>query len=149
VNDASVERIWQNFHEVHALEYGHAFPSNPIDLVNLRVTGIGPMPKPGAAPVVSGASVADARLKTADTYFRVDGRLERYPTEFYERDRLPVGAVIDGPAVIFQKDSTTVLPPGSRATVDESGNIHIALGAVAPREADGARGHDVAPSVPR
>jgi len=150
IKGAVVEGIWQSFHEIHTLEYGHAFPNNSIDLVNLRVTGVGPMPKLGAARVVSRGSVADARLKTAVTYFRVDGRLERHATEFYERDRLPAGAVIDGPAVIFQKDSTAVLPPRSRATVHESGNIHITLGVTASTgDETGARGREAAPSAQR
>jgi N-methylhydantoinase A len=128
VDEATVEQLWRDFHAIHALEYGHAFPNNPIDLVNLRVTGIGPMPKLGRPPAPPSGELGQAWLKTAETHFRVDGRLERYPTDFYERDRLPAGAGIPGPAVIFQKDSTTLLPPNARATVDENGNIHIALG---------------------
>ena len=42
---------------------------------------------------------------------------------------MPVGEDFTGPAVILQKDSTTVVPPGSSARVDTSGSILITLGA--------------------
>jgi N-methylhydantoinase A len=40
---------------------------------------------------------------------------------------LPAGAVIAGPAVVEQLDSTTVIPPGRRAAVDDYGNLIIRL----------------------
>jgi len=42
-----------------------------------------------------------------------------------ERDRLGVGAVVTGPAIVEQLDATTVVPPGQRATVDRAGNLVI------------------------
>jgi N-methylhydantoinase A len=51
------------------------------------------------------------------------------PTSFYRRHRLPVGEAIAGPAIVLQKDSTTVIPPRASAKVDASGNIVIRLGA--------------------
>ncbi|HUB95368.1 MAG TPA: hydantoinase/oxoprolinase family protein, partial [Stellaceae bacterium] len=41
----------------------------------------------------------------------------------FERDRLPPGARIKGPAVVEQFDATTVVPPGWSATVDRLGNL--------------------------
>lgn len=123
----SLDLVWQQFHHLHTLEYGHAFPQNPVELVTLRVTGTGPMPKLSALPVPTEGEIERAWLKTADTYFRVNGQLERYVTNFFERDRLPIGAQIEGPAVLFQKDSTTLLPPHARAVVQANGNILIQL----------------------
>jgi N-methylhydantoinase A len=114
---------------LHTAEYGHAFPENPVELVTLRVTGTGPMPKLSGLPVPTEGDVKEAWLKTAVTYFRVNGQLEEYSTNFFERDRLPVGGIIEGPAVIFQKDSTVLLPPHSQTTVEANGNLLIRLGA--------------------
>ena len=86
------------------------------------------MPKLSGLPVPTKGAVQDAWLKTAVTYFRVKGQLEQYTTHFFERDRLPVGGLIEGPAVIFQKDSTILLPPASQAMVEASGNLIIRLG---------------------
>ena len=126
VDEKTLQGIWTDFHQLHISEYGHHFPENPIEVVNLRVTGIGAMP-PLPQPRFDNPyrDLDEARLKSADTYFRVDGSLKRLPTEFFERSRIPIGTAITGPAVIFQKDSTTVVPPGSRAVVDEFGNILI------------------------
>ena len=49
-------------------------------------------------------------------------------TAVYDRDRLRSGHTFDGPAVIEQLDSTTLVPPGSRAEVDEWRNIRIQIG---------------------
>jgi N-methylhydantoinase A len=43
----------------------------------------------------------------------------------YDRYRLPAGAVIDGPAIVEEMDSTTVIHPGFRAEVDRYGNLFI------------------------
>lgn len=127
LDEIALQGVWQQFHDLHTAEYGHAFPENPVELVTLRVTGTGPMPKLSGLPVPAEGRVKDAWLKTAVTYFRMNGQLAKYTTEFYERDRLPVGGEIAGPAVIFQKDSTVLLPPQSHTTVEANGNLVIRL----------------------
>jgi N-methylhydantoinase A len=47
----------------------------------------------------------------------------------YSRDALPIGAKIEGPAIIEQVDATTVIEPNSMATVDPIGNLRIELSA--------------------
>ncbi|MEO0537473.1 MAG: hydantoinase/oxoprolinase family protein [Cyanobacteria bacterium P01_A01_bin.123] len=128
LDETALQTVWQQFHDLHTAEYGHAFPDNTVELVTLRVTGTGPMPKLSGLPVPAAGDVQNAWLKTAVTYFRVKGQLEKYSTNFFERDRLPVGGQIEGPAVIFQKDSTILLPPNSQAIVEASGNFMIRLG---------------------
>ena len=48
-------------------------------------------------------------------------------TFFWAREALPADAVIEGPAIVEQADSTLVLDPGSRATVDRVGNLVVEL----------------------
>ena len=62
-----------------------------------------------------------------DAWFRVDGELRELPTRFYDRERLAAGHRIEGPAMINQYDSTTVIPPGLIAEIDRFGNIVIWL----------------------
>ena len=52
----------------------------------------------------------------------VEGAVE---TPIYSHDGLPAGVTIEGPAIVEQLDSTTVIPPGVRAEVDEWLNIRI------------------------
>jgi N-methylhydantoinase A len=120
--------IWDAFHATHTAEYGHAFRASPIEIVNLRVVGIGAMPKIRALKSPRGGSLAEALVRTSDCVFRVDGRLQTFATPFYQRPLLPVGETFAGPAIVLQKDSTTVVPPRTTATVDPSGSILIKLG---------------------
>jgi len=50
---------------------------------------------------------------------------QRVPTRIYDRSKLQPGASLDGPAIITEFDSTTVVLPGHRATVDVNFNILI------------------------
>ena len=49
-------------------------------------------------------------------------------TPVYHRERLPLDAVLSGPAILEQMDATTVLEPGDRAVTDTDGNIVIDIG---------------------
>lgn len=127
IGEESIEEVWNQMHELHRSEYGHAFPDNPIELVNLRVSGVGHTPKITGVPLSGERSVESATLKEQDAYFQKNGALESIPTVFYDRDRLPVGEAFEGPAIVFQGDTTTVLPPDTSATLDESGNLIVEL----------------------
>ena len=65
------------------------------------------------------AATCPSRSRRRDVYF--DG--EAVDTPVYERNELPAGASFEGPAVIDQLDTTTLVPPGVKAEVDEYLNI--------------------------
>ncbi|MFW6185010.1 MAG: hydantoinase/oxoprolinase family protein, partial [Chloroflexota bacterium] len=124
VTAENVGQIWDNFHEIHEEEYGHYFAENPIELVSLRLVGVGRMPKLSAGNIGDGGvDGSEAYVKSAQGYFRVNGALEPFETRFYERHGLKAGSLIEGPAVLYQKDSTTVVPPRWTARVQPSGNL--------------------------
>jgi N-methylhydantoinase A len=128
IDDTVLEEVWNQFHRAHAAEYGHAFEDSPIEIVNIRITGVGQMPKIGRPFTPEGGSFDKARVKTGDCVFRMDGRLEAFATAFYQRRLLPVGEMFAGPAIILQTDSTTVVPPGAAAECDVQGNLLIKVG---------------------
>jgi N-methylhydantoinase A/oxoprolinase/acetone carboxylase beta subunit len=115
------------FGELHRAEYGHIFPDSPIEIVNIRVTGIGRMPKIAAPCPPEGGNLAAALVKTATCVFRVGDRAEALPTPFFRRDLLPLDAWVAGPAIILQTDSTTVVPPGVAFSADPGGNLILRL----------------------
>src|SRR5439155_21116811 len=122
----SIKKFWDDFNRLHEEEYGHAFPGNPIELVNIRVVATGRLPKMPEVPPPSGGSLKDAQLDTGDVYFAgEDGKQKAHRSQFYERTRLPVGAKIEGPAVLLQVDSTTLVPPGATAEVLKTGDLLI------------------------
>jgi N-methylhydantoinase A len=91
------------------------------------LTGIAATPTIRRVKMPSGGNLRDALIKTDGCFFRRAGRLERMNTAFYRRELLPVGQIIEGPAIILQTDTTTVVPPGSTIVADGGGNLIIQL----------------------
>ena len=119
-------QVFAAFEALHKAEYGHVFAHSPIEIVNIRLTGIGVMPK--SRPPGDRAWHALGRAgQDRAVCVRVNGGLARVETPFYHRERLAVGAFA-GPAVLLQQDTTTVAPPGTRLVTDAGGNIIIHVG---------------------
>lgn len=113
----------ERFHERHRQKYGHENPDDPVEFVTLRVVHTYTPPSLEDVYREPGESLSHARRKTSLVSFPdVDGPVE---TAIYERSKLPFDVGFDGPAVIEQEDTTTVVYPGQRGAVDERGNVFI------------------------
>jgi N-methylhydantoinase A len=112
----------EQFHTTHQRLYGVRFHV-PVELVALRViaTGATPQVANSEASVAGGGSIEDAVLSHEPAFF--DGEWSDIP--HYDRDKLAVGAAVNGPAIIRQYDTTTVLLPDHWAEIDVYGNILI------------------------
>jgi N-methylhydantoinase A len=109
------------FHAVHERVYGYARTQQPVEFVNFRAVHTYPLPRPVVTPAARATgSLADARLGERRAYFGAF-----VPTAIYERARLPLGARLAGPAIVEQDDTTTVIPPGVTARVDDAGNLRL------------------------
>src|SRR5207244_785287 len=118
LDQRAMERVWQRFHEIHTAEYGHSFPATPIEVVTIRIVGIGEMVRIEALNLTHGTSLEGALVSRGDAYFQTaGGERKTHSTAYYDRARLPVQIPFDGPAIVFQKDSTTVIPPEWQAVV--------------------------------
>jgi 5-oxoprolinase (ATP-hydrolysing) len=125
VDDDWVEELKERFHAAHELEYGHRFDA-PIEIINIRAVGIGRVDELQAPALAEGdGDPSRARTLEREVVFDVDGTAERHLTPFYERERLLAGDRIDGPAIVEQYDTTTVIPPGLAAEIDAHGNIVV------------------------
>ncbi len=130
------EKVRSDFHDNHEREYSRRFEESDIELPNVRVRGIGLMPPLASVEVEHGAASADAALRhEGKAWFRVGGKLSEVPTRYYDRSALKAGNRLDGPAIVNQYDTTTVIPPGVSAHVDRFGNIIIEIGASAEADA--------------
>lgn len=109
------------FHAQHERICGHAAPDEPVELVNLRLRAVGVVP-PIPLPSVAGGDAAAARRRTRPVHFHSRGAVS---TGIYKRETLPAGAQLTGPAVLEGRESTVLLPPGSRASVDPLGTLVI------------------------
>jgi len=122
------------FHAVHEQRYGHANRTEPVELVTVRIAAVGKYGRTDAAP--SGTTGDGGALRALVA--RRDVRIPGYPTAsvpVYERTMLFDSDRIEGPAIIRQMDSTTVLLDGQRAEVIGGGDIFIAETSVANGEA--------------
>jgi N-methylhydantoinase A len=81
------------------------------------------MPKIQKLRAPKGGSLATARTRIGQCVFRIGGALNPFETSFYRRALLPAGESFAGPAIVLQKDSTTVVPPGWSATNSADGNL--------------------------
>jgi N-methylhydantoinase A len=116
-----VPEIVAAFHATHARVYGYARTQQLVEFVNFRAVHTYPLPRPAARPARASGTLADAHTGERRAYFG-DGYL---PTALYERARLPLGARLAGPVIVEQDDTTTVIPPGVTALVDEAGNLRL------------------------
>jgi N-methylhydantoinase A/oxoprolinase/acetone carboxylase beta subunit len=109
------------FHGVHERVYGYARAQQPVEFVNFRAVHTFPLPRPAIMPAARAEGTLDAaRIGERRAYFGAF-----MPTAVYERTRLPLGARLVGPAIVEQLDTTTVIPPGVTARVDEAGNLRL------------------------
>jgi N-methylhydantoinase A len=110
------------FHAEHDREYNYRREGAPVEIYRLSVRALGVTPKPdlrrheldGGAP----RPHAQRQVRFDETDSPVD-------TPVFDRSTLPAGAVLAGPAIVEQLDSTTVVPPGWQAEVDEWLNLRL------------------------
>jgi 5-oxoprolinase (ATP-hydrolysing) len=126
IDDAWLDKLAADFHDAHEREYSRRFEGSDIELPNIRVRGIGVMPPLEMPEIERTAEIDSGALRyERPVWFRVDGELRELTARFYVRDALRAGNRIEGPAVITQYDSTTVVPPGLVCEIDRFGNIVI------------------------
>ncbi|MFQ5915329.1 MAG: hydantoinase/oxoprolinase family protein [Nitrospinota bacterium] len=121
----SLNEIAKGFVEQYQKEFGYQIPDEyaQIELSNARLAAIGVVPKGVLNKTRKRGSAREAFKGTRNVFFRETGRYAK--TKIYDRAALGVGARLQGPAVIEQPDSTTVLPPGTVAAVDGYLNLII------------------------
>ena len=128
--EEALDRMLEDFHAEHERAYGFAAPGEPVEFVTLRLTAVGRIAKPKLNELRAGATgcgdVKTARRAVRQVYFAESGGFVDCPS--YDRYRLPAGGVIDGPAIVEEIDSTTVIHPGFRAEVDRHGNLLVRTG---------------------
>jgi N-methylhydantoinase A len=121
------DRTRADFHAQHDSRYGHAAPDQSIEIVNLRL-------------VVTVPRMQDAIGRWLSEPWQPDGGApdERRPVVFAHaaqavetrilwRPHLAAGSEVAGPALIEEPNSTTLIGPGDRATIDAIGNIIVTL----------------------
>lgn len=133
-----IKAVKNEFHAAHEKEFSRRFEDVDVQIANIRVRAIGQMPGLKPVNVKKGtATPPKGALKlTADAWFEKNGKPAKFKTKFYERTELLAGNKIQGPAIITQFDSTSVVPPGYSAEVDKHGNLIIKYSAAVAKAAE-------------
>ncbi|MBB4664363.1 hydantoinase/oxoprolinase family protein [Conexibacter arvalis] len=119
----SQAEVVARFHELHERTFGHAAPKEQTELVAARLVAIGVRAAPlieQALPREPGAPYDRRRV----TFDAASGPVE---AAIYQRERLAAEQRVDGPAVIEQLDSTTLIPVGCHAVVHPSGSLVVTV----------------------
>lgn len=117
----SREQIEAAFDAVYAETFGRLLPKGVRRILNLRSAVTGRRPKfdlETLAPTTQG----EVRPKAVR---KVHFGAEWHDTAIHDRLALPVGTVIDGPAILEQPDTTVLIEPGLQGRVDRLGNTII------------------------
>jgi len=127
LTDNDIRDIFALFHKRHTEEYGYSLPPDlaELEIVNARISAEGLRDAP---PKPSFQKPSETKPKPAahrSVYFEDAGRID---TPIWRRETLPIGYTVEGPAIIEQNDTTTLLVPGSRATVDSQLNLLCTIG---------------------
>ncbi len=122
---ANLQGSLDRFHAEHQREYSFSNPEGAVEIYGLRVVGIGLVEKPEFPKRSAAGILNDAIKETRQVYFGESGGF--HTTVIYDRDKMPAGATFQGPAIIDQMDTTTVVPPDWRGEVDEHGNIVLRI----------------------
>ena len=117
---AAIKRLFDAMHEQR---YGTSAPDERAEIVSLRSTVTGLMRKPPQEKIRRGQRAPDKAAFTGKRPVYLDGKYR--PTPTYARAALAAGNRIDGPALIEEHASTTVLLPGDRLEVDAYGHLMI------------------------
>lgn len=121
----SIAAMAEQFHALHKQLYAHNHPGKAIEFVSGRVAAIGSMSAPSLRRHEPNGAVVEPRTEHP-VYFEEAGGY--VPTPIYDRASLGPGVTLEGPAIIEQLDTTTIIHPGQAASVDEHANLLISTG---------------------
>ena len=127
VDEAYAAAVADRFHTEHRQLYGYDFrgdPTQQVEWVNLRVTGIGPITRPEIQRVAAGEGSID-RAVTGQREVCFDAEAGYVATNLYDRAKLGAGDEFSGPAIVEEFGSTIPVHPGFAVRVDDFGNLVI------------------------
>ena len=107
-------------HEAHEVRYGYQQPQAEVEIVNVRLTAVASTMPPQLPQQPTTITKADtALISKKPVWFKQ----QPMPTSLYDRAKLQPGHHFTGPAIVFQYDTTTVIPPEWQTAVDPFGNL--------------------------
>ncbi|SAK85893.1 5-oxoprolinase (ATP-hydrolyzing) [Caballeronia fortuita] len=112
--------LWDKFHQQHEARFGFAIPGEAIEVVTIKVTAVAASGKPELRMLPESATAPQRNGSRRVRY--EDGWLD---TPTYDRAALLQGQTIEGPAIVEENASVTILRPKQTLRVDPYGNLII------------------------
>jgi len=123
LNYLNMDVIEKDFHLLHKKRYAFSLLDTKIEIVNYHLVAEVIVNKPIIGKVeAKGNSIEDAVIATEEVDFDISGT---HKSKFFDRDKLEPGMSIEGPAVIVEDSTSTVVPPNYQFKIDEYANIII------------------------
>lgn len=120
----SLETILERFFEAHERAYGYADKHAPVEVVNFSAVAKAALGVERPAPSDRRSDTLPAPVAYREVIYSGTGGIQ---TPIFHRDDLQPGNVFQGPAIIDQMDSTTIVFPGDTISIDGTGNMIITL----------------------
>ena len=117
---AQLSQLLEQFHRTHDRAYGFSAPGEDVELVSVRLSAIGQIAKPALAPLAKATGEATAKGQRPVYFAESEGFVD---CPVYDRYALGAGAVVQGPAIVEEIDSTTVVHPQYQVRVDDVGQM--------------------------
>ena len=121
---AQLTQLLEQFHRTHDRAYGFSAPGEDVELVSVRLSAIGQIAKPALAPLAKAAGEATAKGQRLVYFAESEGYVD---CPVYDRYGLGAGAVVQGPAIVEEIDSTTVVHPRYQVRVDDVGQMVLTV----------------------
>jgi len=121
INRRMLDDARNRFDEAHFAAYGYSESMEACEVVNVRLSATGMVRRPTLAEY-GAAESAGARRGSRSVWFESGGFVE---SDVFDRELLWLGAEIVGPAVVEDRDSTTLVHPGWRCRVECYGVLAI------------------------
>jgi N-methylhydantoinase A len=125
IDEDFIAVVLARFHDEHERLYGYCYrddPTQSVEWVNLRATGIGPITRPDVREL-PGGNGNPGRAQTGQRDVHFEGAW--HSAALYDRAGLHAGDEVRGPAVVEEYGSTLPLAPGFVGRVDGRANIVV------------------------
>lgn len=124
----TLESLVASFGDIYKRRYGHANEKNPVEVLGVRLGAEVEIPRPELAGLIGAHATAGVPEPTGRRSVYFPAPHGRTDVCVWRRDTLPPGFLLDGPAIIEEYSSTTILVPGDHARIGELGEIVIRCG---------------------
>ena len=117
-----LDALFEAFHAAHERAYTFRLDGTPVELVTFHLAAEIDTPRIGMPEIETRGSLDDARVGSRELHIPGEGAAE---APVYDRDRIPPGSVLEGPALVEEPTTTTAILPGQRGLIDRFGLLLI------------------------